>query len=210
MNVLGPGVFHGRNVFHGDPIVNSADLLFLAGLNFEDGDYVITGVLRGSIAINTGSNGAGPARLILVNAGIPTVEAARLIHSVPMSRQCRLDLGALPDDELHRSKLQHTIVVHIRAMYSILVAKKRPTRKHFLLYPAFTTVAGYAAVPLCPLLPLKPNVVRTEGHKHGVHIVGAKKPTKVHWQLLMSCQCTLHTQLTHYSCFHASESLGPG
>ena len=52
-------------VFHGDPIVAAANLQCLAGFTFEDGDYVITGVLRGSIAINTGSNGAGPARLIL-------------------------------------------------------------------------------------------------------------------------------------------------
>jgi hypothetical protein len=85
-------------VFHGDPIVNSAHLPFLAGLDFEAGDYVISGLLRGSIEINTGSNGAGPARLILVNAGIPAVDAARLIHNVPMSRDYRLGLGALLED----------------------------------------------------------------------------------------------------------------
>jgi hypothetical protein len=166
MDVLG--------VFHGDPIVNSAHLPYLAGLDFEAGDYVIPGVLRGSIEINTGHGGAGPARLILVNAGVPAVEAARLIHNVPMSRDYRLGLGALLEDELRRSKLQHTIVIHIRAMHSILVAKKRPTRLHFL-HNAFTTVAGYAAIPPCPPFPPKPSVVNSAGHKHGVHIVGAKK-----------------------------------
>ena len=106
-----------------------------------------------------------------------------------MSRQYRLGLGALLEDELRRSKLQHTIVIHIRAMHSILTAKKRPTRKHFLDHP-FTTVAGYSAIGPCPPLPLKPDVARTEGHKHGVHIVGAKKPTKV-W--CNSCLCHAHS-----------------
>ena len=170
MDVLG--------VFHGDPIVNSAHLPYLVGLDFEAGDYyVITDVLRGSIEINTGSNGAGPARLVLVNAGVPTVEAARLIHNVPMSRDYRLGLGALPEDELSRNPRQKTIVVHIRAMHSILVARQRPTRSHFL-HNAFTTVAGYAAIPPCPPFPPKPSVVHSAaGHKHGVHVVGAKKLT---------------------------------